>query len=125
MRLAAVVCFAACGCAQSVDAPVTPPSDPKSAPLKVWMTANLARTVKTEDFEALARALATLAEGGPPELAGWAGVAERGARAAAAGDIERVRASCADCHASFRTEYRERFRARAFPPRAASPGGRR
>jgi hypothetical protein len=124
MRLAALVCVAACGCAQTVDAP-PPPSEPESAPLKVWMTANLSRAVKTEDFEALGRALSALAQGGPPEFAGWAGIAERGAQAAAERDIERVRASCAECHKAYRADYRERFRARPFAPHAPAPGGRR
>ena len=114
-RLAVLVCAAACGCAQPVDPRSTTAAEPEAAPLKQWMTANLSRAVKTPDFEALGRALSALATGGPPELGGWADIAERGAHAAAARDIERVRQSCADCHRTHRAEYRERFRARPFP----------
>jgi len=125
MRLAALVCVAACSCAQPVDAPPPAAAETESAPLKVWMTANLARPVKTQEFEALGRAFAALAEGGPPELAGWAGIAARGVQAAAERDIERVRRSCADCHQTYRAEYRERFRTRPFPSHDKQQGGRR
>ena len=127
MRLAAVVCFAACSCTRAVAegeppgptaveaAGVSPTTSSESAPLKQWMAANLARTVKTQDFEALARALSVLAESAPPELAGWGAIADRGAQAARDRDIDWVRQSCADCHQTYRREYRERFQTRPFP----------
>ena len=138
-RLTAIVCFAACGCSRPVDdgrlalaavetveaAPSAPRSDSTSGPLKVWMAANLARAVKTQDFEALAQALPVLADSAPPELAGWAAIATRGAEAAVARDIEAVRQSCGDCHDGYRAEYRARFRARPFPLPEMQQRGRR
>jgi hypothetical protein len=136
-RLAAVVCFAACGCSRPVDDGGRPAVEafdavasaqrpgPASGPLKVWMAANLSRAVKTQDFEALAQALPVLAASAPPELEGWAAIAARGAEAAAARDIERVRQSCGDCHDSYRAAYRARFRARPFPLPEMQQRGRR
>ena len=136
-RLAAIVCFAACGCSHAVDdgrsaveaveaAPgASRPGTPASGPLKVWMAANLARAAKTQDFEALAQALPVLAASAPPELPGWAAIAARGAEAAAARDIERVRQSCGDCHDSYRAQYRDRFRSRSFPLPDLQKRGRR
>jgi hypothetical protein len=129
MRLAVAVCFAACSCTravaegeppaptavEAVGVPPTMSTSSESAPLKQWMAANLARTVKTQDFEALARALSVLAESAPPELAGWGAIADRGAQAARDRDIDRVRQSCGDCHQTYRREYRERFQTRPFP----------
>ena len=117
MHLLALVCaVVACGCRAYPRGGQTPDADSAgSFPLKVWMAANLARPMKTQDVEALNGALSLVASNAPSELPGWAAIADRGARAAAAGDVERVRQCCSDCHDTYRKDYRERFRSRPFP----------
>lgn len=97
-----------------------PAADTGDYPLKQWMSANLARPVKTEDFAALEHSLATAAGFAPPEFPGWRAIAEGGARAARARDIAVVRASCTDCHNEYRHEYRETMRTRSLSRKEAS-----
>lgn len=116
MQVLAFVCVLACGCRVSPRGEQSPDADNTgSFPLKQWMAANLARPMKAQDLDVLNRSLALVAGNAPSELAGWAAIAERGARAAAEGDVERVRQCCSDCHETYRKDYRERFRSRPFP----------
>jgi hypothetical protein len=95
--------------------PAAAPSGPAVAaatPMKDWMVASLARPVKQQDFAALERALHTTAGYAPSEFPEWGAIAERGARAAAAHDIEAVRESCTACHNEYRADYREQMRSR-------------
>lgn len=95
-----------------------PPSDEhpdENYPLQEWMSANLARPVKAQDFPALERALGSLASIGPDQFPDWKRFAKAGAIAAAAKDIDRVRASCTDCHQTYRAEYRAQMRTRPLP----------
>jgi hypothetical protein len=88
------------------------PAQKAPTPMKDWMTSSLARPVKQQDFAALERALHTTADYAPSEFADWRDIAERGARAAAARDIEAVRESCKTCHNEYRLDYREQMRSR-------------
>lgn len=98
--------------AEPTDAPVK--AEPVY-PLKQWMQANMGRAIKVEDFEALERGLTMVAGWAPTEFPDWHAIAERGARAAAAHDIDGVRRACGDCHNEYRTEYREQMRTRSLP----------
>ena len=116
MYVVAFVCLVACGCRAYPRGGQAPDAEgSQSFPLKLWMAANLARPMKEQDLAALNRSLSLVAANAPAELAGWAAVAERGARAAAEGDVERVRQCCSDCHETYRKDYRERLRSRPFP----------
>jgi hypothetical protein len=79
-------------------------------PLKEWMVANLNRPLRTDDFDALARSLATAASYAPHQFADWSRIAQQGAKAAAAHDMVGVRASCSECHDRYRTEYKNTMR---------------
>jgi hypothetical protein len=101
----------------SASAAASPPSRERPAdddphPLKSWMTANMARPIKTGSFDELARALALVAKIDAPGLTDWAPIARRGRQAAFARDIDAVRASCADCHDRYRDAYRRTMRDR-------------
>jgi hypothetical protein len=99
--------------------PATPTAPPAPVaevyPLKEWMSANLARPVKSAEFEALEEALKQAASFAPPEFETWRSIASAGARAAHARDIEGVRQSCSDCHAQYRANYRDTMRSRPLP----------
>jgi hypothetical protein len=96
----------------AASSPAPAAADSEDFPLKQWMSANLGRAIKTEDFPALERALASAAGFAPPEFPGWRAIAERGSRAAAARNIAGARDSCTQCHNKFRAEYRAKMRTR-------------
>jgi hypothetical protein len=118
MMRVAMLALVAAGCSEAparvgVEANRAPAVE--VAPLKLWMTANLSRAMKAQELPTLGRGLAIVAANVPPDFGTWAAIAERGVRAAAAGDVEEVRRSCTDCHDRYRASYRERHRARAYP----------
>jgi hypothetical protein len=79
-------------------------------PLKEWMTSNLNRPLRTTNFDELGKSLATAATYAPQRFADWRQIAEQGAAAAAAHDLDGVRASCNDCHTKYRAEYKKIMR---------------
>lgn len=83
-------------------------------PMKDWMTANLNRPLRTEDFDALARSLTAAAGYAPPQYPDWSRIAQQGAEAAAAHDMAGVRASCTECHNKYRAEYKSTMRNQAL-----------
>ncbi|MCS6799606.1 MAG: hypothetical protein NZ898_13995 [Myxococcota bacterium] len=52
---------------------------------------------------------------------GWAAIANRGAEAAAKGDLRGARASCKSCHQRWRKLYREQHRRRPVPATTGEP----
>jgi len=96
--------------AQQAAGNVPAATETASYPLKDWMVANLNRPLRTEDFAALGKSLTLAADFAPPQFPEWQRFARQGSEAAAAHDIERVRASCTDCHNKYRTEYRNKMR---------------
>jgi hypothetical protein len=83
-------------------------------PLKDWMTANLNRPLRTDDFDALARSLTTAAGYAPRQFTDWSRIARQGAEAAAAHDMSGVRTSCTECHNKYRAEYKSTMRTQAL-----------
>jgi len=126
-RLLAVGCLVVGACndnpvpagvaeAARVAAPAPEPStEGQTFPLQEWMTSNFSRAIKTPSFEVLTRALSVVARNAPAGFPDWAPLAERGARAAAARDINGVRQNCADCHHHYRASYRRTLRAHPYP----------
>jgi hypothetical protein len=119
MRLVALGCLVVGACG---DKPVTQAAPEPTAktrehnyPLQQWMTSNFTRAVKAENFEVLAQGLSVAARNAPAGLGAWTVIAEAGARAATARDIEGVRQSCSTCHEKYRAVYRQTLRARPYP----------
>jgi len=83
-------------------------------PLKDWMTANLNRPLRTEDFAALNRSLTSAASYAPQQFPEWSRIARQGAEAAAAHDMAGVRSSCTECHDKYRAEYKNTMRSHAL-----------
>jgi hypothetical protein len=80
------------------------------APLRDWMVANLNRPLRTVDFTALGRSLSTAATYAPEQFPDWRRIAQQGVDAAAAHDLDGVRASCSECHTKYRADYRKNLR---------------
>ncbi|MDF2696058.1 MAG: hypothetical protein K0S65_4441 [Labilithrix sp.] len=59
--------------------------------------------------QAAAEILKVVKYAGPDEYAGWAGIAERGRTAAAAGNGVQLKAACTACHDQYRAAYRSKY----------------
>ena len=89
--------------------------DNGGCPLRTWMRNEIAPAMDSEDLAALEQHLEKLAEMAPPNYSRWAPLARRGAKAAAAGDLQGVKDTCTSCHSAFRRSYRREHRARKIP----------
>jgi hypothetical protein len=121
-------CALACACSQRSGDPVpaarseTPvteetqcgASKQRDCPLQAWMKANALAALNAGDQERLGYAFRRMTTFGPPEYPAWNDIAERGANAAAARDLEGVRAACKECHDHYRGAYRRDLRPRVI-----------
>jgi hypothetical protein len=83
-------------------------------PLQKWMRANMGAPLAAGDTDALGKALDHAAAFSPdPTWTTWAQFAKQGSTAAAAKDMNGVKASCKSCHDAFKDKYKAQFRARA------------
>jgi hypothetical protein len=48
-----------------------------------------------------------------PEFSNWGAIADKGKAAAAAGDLEQVKATCKECHDAYRTDYKTKYGSKA------------
>ena len=95
---------AACG-----DKPLPP------CPLGAWMKANATPAITGQNFEALASVLDKTAAFAPKDYPNWASIAQDGADAARAQNLDAVKASCRSCHNQYRWHYKTEMRGRPLP----------
>ena len=82
-------------------------------PLQKWMRANMGAPLASGDTAALGKALDHAATLSPdPTWTTWSQFAKQGSTAAAAKDLNGVKASCKSCHDAFKDKYKSQFRAR-------------
>jgi hypothetical protein len=74
-------------------------------PMQAWMKANTGAAMQSKNFAALAAALDQVVKMQPPGYAGWAQIAQDGAKAARAQDIDAVKQSCKSCHGQFQKRF--------------------
>lgn len=84
-------------------------------PLQGWMEKNMQPAFDDKDFKKLAEALNKAAAFAPDPKwnegdKGWKKLSEDGAKAAEAGDLKAVQASCKSCHKEWRKQYRKEHR---------------
>ena len=84
-------------------------------PLQAWMKANTGPAMSAADMPALATALTKIVAFAPPGYTNWASISKDGAKAAQAGSIDAVKASCRSCHDQYKTKYKTEMRARPVP----------
>jgi hypothetical protein len=65
--------------------------------------------VAAGNTQAAAEILKVVKHVGPDEYAGWAGIAERGRVAAAAGNGVQLKAACTACHDQYRVAYKSKY----------------
>jgi hypothetical protein len=122
--LAVAAAFASAPRLASADAPSQAPPAPAPAPaacgtmdnpcpLQKWMRVNMGTPLASGDFDALGKAL-DHAGGFSPDATWttWAQFAKQGSTAAAAKDMNGVKASCKSCHDAFKDKYKAQYRAR-------------
>jgi hypothetical protein len=73
--------------------------------MQAWMKANTSAAMQSKNFPALAAALDQVVKMQPPGYAGWAKIAQDGAAAARAQDLDAVKASCKSCHGQFQKRF--------------------
>ena len=84
-------------------------------PLQKWMRANMGAALAAADTDALAKALDHVAGLSPdPSWATWSQFAKQGSTAAAAKDMNGVKASCKSCHDAYKDKYKAQYRAKPF-----------
>lgn len=81
-------------------------------PMQAWMKATLQPYLLASDGPRLAEAFHKLAAAAPAGYDDWAAVAQSGADAAQAGDMARVKQTCAECHGRHRVRFRNELRQR-------------
>jgi hypothetical protein len=79
-------------------------------PTQGWMKGTLQSFLLSGDTARLADALKKLAAAAPAGYGDWAAISEAGARAASAGNMDGVKASCATCHSKHRARFRAELR---------------
>ena len=86
----------------------------KPCPMQGWMKRVMAPASSSDDGEALAKALAYVAEHAPPGFPDWVAIAGAGAVKAKAGDVDGAKASCKQCHDAYKDRYKATMRDRPF-----------
>jgi hypothetical protein len=83
-------------------------------PLQKWMRANMGSPLAAGDMAALGTALDHAATLSPDATwTTWAQFAKQGSTAAAAKDMNGVKASCKSCHDAYKDKYKAQYRTRA------------
>jgi hypothetical protein len=117
--------MATAGCGKSDAAAAQKPPEPalasavpcgekgqRDCPTQAWMKANLQPFLLANDAARLAEAFEQLASVAPAGYDDWATIAGDAGKAARAGDLSRVKQSCADCHSRYRARFRGELRPR-------------
>jgi hypothetical protein len=78
----------------------------KPCPLQAMMRGAAQGAVVREDYAGIERAFLRIAAMQPPGYAGWADLAQQGAKAAREHDKSAVGAACSGCHGLFREKFR-------------------
>jgi hypothetical protein len=82
-------------------------------PLQKWMRANMGTPLAAGDMAALGTSLDHAAGLSPDATwTTWAQFAKQGSTAAAAKDLNGVKASCKSCHDAYKDKYKAQYRAR-------------
>jgi mono/diheme cytochrome c family protein len=84
-------------------------------PLQAFMKQRVVPPSAAEDLGALATVLERVAKMAPPGYGSWSQIANDGASAARAGNLEAARASCSGCHGPYRAKYKSERRDAAIP----------
>ncbi len=79
-------------------------------PTQAWMKATLQPFVLAGDNDRLVEALEKLAAAAPAGYDDWAAISRSAAKAAKAGDMANVKASCTECHGKHRARFRAEIR---------------
>ena len=88
-----------------------------SCPLQGWMEKNMQDPFEKKDLKTVAASLEKAAKFVPDPKwndgeNGWAKIANEGAAAAKAGNVEDVQKACKSCHKAWRNEFKKTFRMR-------------
>lgn len=88
-----------------------------ATPLGKWMKPNVGTPLAGQDFATLKTSLNLVASKPPPsgDYGKWATIASAGAAAAGKSDLAGVKASCKQCHDSYKEKYKKEFVSRPFP----------
>jgi hypothetical protein len=86
----------------------------KPCPMQGWMKRVMAPASSSRDPDALSKALAYVAAHVPPGFSTWAAIANDGGAKAAAGNIDDAKASCKQCHDTYKARYKATMRDRPF-----------
>jgi hypothetical protein len=86
-------------------------------PLQGWMRKNMNPPMKSKDYQGLADSLERAAKLAPPDYAkagytNWVSIAQDGANAARAAELDAVKAACRGCHEQYKKKYRAEMRLR-------------
>jgi hypothetical protein len=86
-------------------------------PLGKWMKPNMGAPLAGQDFPTLQKSLDLVASKPPPgnDYPQWSPIAKAGSAAAAKQDLAGVKASCKQCHDSYKEKYQKDFPTRPFP----------
>jgi hypothetical protein len=83
-------------------------------PLQKWMRANMGTPLASGDTDALGKALDHAATLSPDATwTTWAQIAKQGSTAAAAKDMNGVKAACKSCHDAYKDKYKAQYRSKA------------
>ena len=74
---------------------------------------SLGAAASADDAKAMAPLLAKTKTFAKPDLPNWAALAERGERAASAGDLAGAKASCKGCHDEYKALYKGKYGSKA------------
>jgi len=81
-----------------------------------WMKPNIGIPLAGQDFPTLQKSLEFIATKAPSnDYVQWIDISKAGAAAAAKQDIKGVKASCKNCHESYKERYKKEFVAKPFP----------
>jgi hypothetical protein len=81
-----------------------------------WMKPNIGVPLAGQDFATLQKSLEFIATKAPSnDYVQWTDISKAGAAAAAKQDIKGVKASCKNCHESYKERYKKEFVAKPFP----------
>jgi hypothetical protein len=86
----------------------------KPCPMQGWMKSVMASASSSGDGEKLASALSFAGARPPPGFGNWTSIASAGAAKAKAGDIDGAKASCKQCHDTYKEKYKTTMRDRPF-----------